>query len=89
MQTIDFNEVDKEPSPLFSKVERAVRDLHSGKAPSLDSIPAELVKASGLNAVKVLHMPCVKIWDTGICPHEGKQQEVFIDLTKPLILLYN
>ena len=69
-------EVDKEPSPLFSEVETAIRDLHSDKAPGLDSMPAELVKASGPNAVKILHMLCVKIWDTGIWPHEWKQQEL-------------
>ena len=59
IQTIYFNEVDKEPSPLLSEVERAIRDLHSGKAPGLDNIPAELVKASGPTAVKVLHMLCI------------------------------
>ena len=47
----------------MSEGERAIRDLHSGKAPDLDSIHAELVKASGPNAVKVLHMLCVKIWE--------------------------
>ena len=76
IQTIDFNEVDKEPSPLLSEVERAIRDLHSGKAPSLDNIPAELVKASGPTVVKVLHMLWTKIWDTGTWPQERKQQEL-------------
>ena len=52
IQTIVLKEVDKGPSPLLSEVERAIRDLHSGKAPGLDSIPAELVKANGPNAVK-------------------------------------
>ena len=78
IQTIDFNEVDKEPSPLLSEVERAIRDPHLGKVPGLDSIHAELVKASGPNAVKDLHMLCVKIWDTGTWPHEWKQQELVI-----------
>ena len=70
IQTIDFNEVDKEPSPLLSDVERAIKGLHSGKAPSLDNILAELVKARGPTAVKVLHMLCIKIWDTGIWPQD-------------------
>ena len=43
IQTTDFNEVDKEPSPLLSEVERAIRDLHLDKAPDLDNISAELV----------------------------------------------
>ena len=76
IQTIDFNEVDKEPLPLLSAVERTIRDLHSGKAPCLDNIPAELVKASWPTAVKVLHMLCMKIWDTGTWPQEWKQQEL-------------
>ena len=67
--------ISMKPSPLLSEVERAIRDLHSGKAPGLDIIPAELVKASGPNAVKVLDMLCVKIWVAGIWPHEWKQQE--------------
>ena len=70
IQTIDFNEVDKEPSSLLSEVERAIRDLNSGKAPGLDNIPAELIEANGPTAVKALHMLCVKIWDTGIWPQE-------------------
>ena len=78
IQTIDFNEVGKEPSPLLSEVEGAIRDLHSGKTPGLDNIPAELVKASGPTAVKVLHMLCVKIWGTGIWQQEWKQQKLVI-----------
>ena len=75
IQTIDFNEADKEPSPLLSEVERAIRDLYSGKAAGLDNIPAELVKESEPITVKALHMLCVDIWDTGIWPHEWEQQE--------------
>ena len=81
IQTIEFNEVDKDPSPLLSEVEKSIRDLHSGKAPGLDNIPAEIVKASGSTAAKVLHMLCVNIWDTGIWPQEWKQQE--------LVMLYS
>ena len=76
IQTIDFNGIDKEPSQPLSEVVRAFRDLHSGKAPGLDIIHAELAKASGPTAVNVLHMLCVKIWDTGIWPQEWKQQEL-------------
>ena len=32
IQAIDFNKLDKEPSPILSEVERTIRDLHSGKA---------------------------------------------------------
>ena len=76
IQTTDLNEADKEPSPLLSSAERGIRDLHSGKAPALDNITAKLVKVSGPTAVKVLHMLCVKIWDTGIWPQEWRQQEL-------------
>ena len=76
IQTIDFNKKDKEPSPLLSEVEKAIRNLHSGKAPGLENIPEEPVKASGPTAVKVLHMLCIKIWDKGIWPQEWKQQEL-------------
>ena len=68
VQTIDFNKVDKEPSPLLSEVERTIRGL--------DNIPAELVKASEPTTLKVLHMLCINICDTGIWPHEQKQQEL-------------
>ena len=46
-----------------------VRDLYSDKEPSLDNIPAELVKANGPTAVKVLHMLCLNLRDTGIWQH--------------------
>ena len=39
-------------------------------------MPAELVKVSGPINVKVLYMLCINIWDTGIWPHEWKQQEL-------------
>ena len=62
--TPNINVEEKEPEPLFSEVEAAIRQLKNGKSPGMDGIPAELLKNTGPSGMKVMHHLCVKVWQT-------------------------
>ena len=66
---------EKEPPPLLSAVEYAVKRLSTGKSPGLDGIPAELVKATCSAGIKLLHKLCVSIWESCYWPEDWKIQE--------------
>ena len=51
-----------EPVPLYREVSSAILHLKRRKAPGVDGIPADLIRASGLNAVEVLYRLTVNIW---------------------------
>ena len=69
---------EKEPPPLMTEIEDAMKKLKNGKAPGLDNIPAEILKASGKNAIKAIHSLCCKIWNTCEWPTEWKEQEMIM-----------
>ena len=52
----------KEPLPLKSEVEQALRQIKSGKAPGVDDLPIEIWKATGEVGVELLWRLCIKIW---------------------------
>ena len=43
-----------EPMPLYREVSSAILHLKRRKAPGVDGIPADLIRARGLNAVEAL-----------------------------------
>ncbi|PVD38789.1 hypothetical protein C0Q70_01412 [Pomacea canaliculata] len=49
---------------LRAEVEAAIRDILSGKAADIDSVPAELIKGMGEEVTDVLTKICRKIWRT-------------------------
>ena len=51
-----------EPVPLYREVTSAILHLKRRKALGVDGIPADLIRASGLNAVEALYRLTVKIW---------------------------
>ena len=51
-----------EPVSLYREVTSAIVHLKRRKAPGVDGIPADLIRASGLNAVEALYRLTVKIW---------------------------
>ena len=55
-----------------------MKKLSSGKSPGLDGIPAELVKATGPYGVKMLHRPCLSIWETCHWPEDWEIQEFVV-----------
>ena len=60
LATQDYNV--PEPVPLYREVSSAILHLKRMKAPGVDGIPADLIRASGLNAVEAIYRLSVKIW---------------------------
>jgi len=69
---------EQEPPPLLSEIEQAINQLRAGKSPGIDGIPAELVKATGPNGIKMLHKLCKSIWATCHWLDEWKVQEFVV-----------
>ena len=68
---------EQDPPPLLSAIEYALKRLSTGKLLGLDSIPAELVKATGSAGIKLLHKLCVSIWES-CWPEDWKIQEFVV-----------
>src|SRR5713101_1227784 len=72
-----ISEYEEEPCILQNEVANAIRRMKTCKAPGIDDIPAELIKASGETGVKIFHKLCNKIW---------KKKEWPTDWTKSVFL---
>ena len=71
----------KEPLPLKSEVEQALRQIKSGKDPGVDDLPIEIWKATGEVGVELLWRLCIKIWTCGEWPSEWCRA-IFLPLPK-------
>ena len=69
----------KEPAPLKSEVEWALKEIKDGKARGIDNLPIEIWKATGLGGIDLLWRLCVKIWKKEEWPTDWCQA-VFIPL---------
>ena len=76
LATQDYNV--PEPVPLYREVSSAILHLKRRKAPGVDGIPADLIRASGLNAVEALYRLSVKIWRDCSWPDIWKIQEIVL-----------
>ena len=77
LATQDYNV--PEPVPLYREVSSAILlHLKLRKAPGVDGIPADLIRASGLNAVEALYRLSVKIWCDCSWPDIWKIQEIVL-----------
>ena len=64
--------------PLYREVSSAVLHLKRTKAPGVDGIPADLIRASVLNAVEALYRLTVKIWRDCRWPDIWNLQEIVL-----------
>ncbi|XP_063593072.1 uncharacterized protein LOC134770132 [Penaeus indicus] len=48
----DTDELSEEPPPLYSEVEKAIKELKIGKSPGFDNIASELIKIGNHNVTK-------------------------------------
>ncbi|XP_055613261.1 uncharacterized protein LOC129759764 [Uranotaenia lowii] len=62
-----INGVNSE-APSLAEIEAAIKDMKSNKAPGIDYIPAEMLKADPALSAQMLHRLFADIWDTAIFP---------------------
>ena len=55
LPTTSYENVELEPSPLYSETEKAIKEIKSNKIPGIDDIPIELIKEGGENVTKFFH----------------------------------
>ena len=67
-----------EPVPLYREVSHAILHLKRRKVPGVDVIPADLIRASRLNAVEALYRLTVKICRDCSWPDIWKIQEIVL-----------
>ena len=70
------NNRDEEPTPsiMIEEVTRAIERLKTGKAPGIDNITAEEIKAATEgNGMQVIFKLCKRIWDEEVFPKEWKR----------------
>ena len=72
-ETFNAVEYEDEPTILESEVRWALGQLANGKAPGVDNIPIELLKAAGEEDNQVLTGICQRIWATKTWPNEWKR----------------
>ena len=59
-----------EPPVMLSEVRKAVNKLKNNKAPGLDEVSAEMIKAGGETSISVLKSVIDQIWTTGDWPED-------------------
>ena len=69
-QQINWDTITKEPLPLKSEVERALKKIRGNKTCGNDNIPIELLRTTGETDVTVLHRLLCLIWETGEWPED-------------------
>ena len=77
-----------EPDILECEVKWALGSITMNKASGGDGIPVELFQILKVDAVKVLHSICQKIWETQQWPQDWKRS-VFIPMPKMFKRLHN
>ena len=64
------------PEPSAFEVDLAIKKLTRHKSPSIDQIPAELIKAGGRTIRSEIQKLINSIWNKEILPEEGKESIV-------------
>ena len=60
--------LEHEPEILRSEVEASLKSAKTGKAPGIDGISIEIIKAAGEAGVELLWRVCRAVWKDGIAP---------------------
>ena len=65
--------LEHEPEILRSEVEESLKSAKTGKAPGIDGISIEIIKAAGEAGVELLWRVCRAVWKDGTAPTEWRQ----------------
>ena len=58
---IAFKRDDEEPPPLWSEINKAIKDLKNNKSTGIEEVAAKLVKNGGENVTEFFYLLCNKI----------------------------
>jgi hypothetical protein len=64
------------PEPRAMEVELAIQKLECHKSPSIDQIPADLIKAGGRTIRCAIHKSIIAIWNKEVLPQEWKESVI-------------
>ena len=83
MMTGDPPEIEDDDGEevLISEIEKAIKDLKSGKASGSDMLTSEMIKALDETGVKIIHKLVNDIYKTGVIP-TSMNESIFIHLPK-------
>ena len=76
-----YENVELEPSPLYSEIEHAIKETKSNKSPGIDDIPIELIKEGGENVTNFFHRLITIIWETKDWPKDWSTS-IFLPIPK-------
>ncbi len=65
--------LEHEPEILRSEVEESLKSAKTGKAPGIDGISIEIIKAAVEAGVELLWRVCRAVWKDGIAPMDWRQ----------------
>ena len=74
-------EGEREPTPTYGEVEKAIKSMKTRKAEGPDEIPAELLKLGGETVTAAMHRLITHVWITRNWP-EDWTQSTFVPLFK-------
>ena len=72
------------PEPSASDFELAIARLKNHKSPSVDQIPAELIKAEGRTIRCEIHKHIISLWNEEELPEEWKSRSFYLSIRRAI-----
>jgi hypothetical protein len=65
-----INGEDIIPEPILEKAEKEINIAKINKAPGIDLVTADMIKCSGKQLTKGIHLLLCKVWENEVMPGE-------------------